>query len=193
MTRTFPGALVGLATRAGAVLAFLQAYALPWEWNRGPAGRWWEPLRRTVSRGLGVVDERAGPRPITRGEYAGWLDLSLPAAERLLRSRGFVRNPFSRLKVRDGRPEAGSWVRRDGPFARRQLHVMLFRSGDGVDVYAHEEPSNANPAVGADHYDGSSQRVAAGVRAARATLPLDVGDAPTDPPAGSWDSAHDAE
>lgn len=175
---------------AGATVGLLQTYGLPVRYNRGPEGRWWEPVRRAASRTLGRVDERAGPRPVTAGEYAGAFDGALAECERLLYARGFVRNPFSRLKLRAGRPEVGSWVRRDGPLARRQLHVMLFAGhGDGVDVYAHEELSSVNPLVGAGHFDGTDQRVAVGVERTRTLLPLDAADATADPPAGAWDPA----
>lgn len=171
----------------GATVGLLQTYALPVRWNRGPEGRWWEPLRRAVSRLLGaLLDERAGPRPITSGEFAGTLHASRRDAERLLFRWGFVRSPFARLKTRDGTPEIGSWAYRDSPLARRQLHVMLFDGEDGIDVYAHEEPSSVNPLVGADHFDGRGQQVAAGVELARERLPLDASDATTEPPAGAW-------
>ena len=62
---------------------------------------------------------------------------------------------------------------------------MLF-AGDGVDVYAHEEASSVNPALGPDHFDGDSMDVAAGVERARDLLPLATAGAPEDPPAGHW-------
>ena len=171
----------------GATLGLLQAYGLPFDWNRGPAGRWWEPIRRWAGRLAGRVDGRAGPRPITEGEFAGSLSMSLGAAERLLRRRGLVRNPFARPKTRSGTFDAGSWVYRASPLARRQHHVMLFRREDGgVDVYAHEEPSSVHPLGGAAHFRGQSQRVATGVDWARETLPVDTSDATVDPVDGPW-------
>lgn len=176
-----------LGVRLGAAIGLLQTYALPVGWNRGPESRWWEPLRRTVSRLLGTLfDERAGPRPITSGEFAGTIHASRRDAEQLLWQWGFVRSPFARLKTRDGEPEIGSWAYRDSPLARRQLHVMLFDGEDGIDVYAHEEPSSVNPFVGAEHFEGQGQRVAAGVERARERLPLDTSDATTEPPTGAW-------
>jgi hypothetical protein len=181
------GTLSRVVTSVGAGLGCLQTYGLPFAWNQGPQARWWEPLRRGVSRALGrFYDERAGPREITAGEYAGQLALSLEEAERLLWEQGFVRSPLSRLKTRDGDPEFGSWVYRDAPLARRQLHVMLFEGGGGIDVYAHEEPSSVNPFVGAAHFDGEGQRVALGVELARERLPIDASDATADPPEGHW-------
>ena len=171
----------------GAGLGCLQTYGLPFAWNQGPQARWWEPLRRGISRGLGrLYDERAGPREITAGEYAGRLSMSLEEAERLLWTWGFVRSPLSRLKTRDGDPEVGSWVYRDAPLARRQLHLMLFDGREGIEVYAHEEPSSVNPFVGAAHFDGAGQRVALGVELARERLPLDTSDATVEPPEGHW-------
>lgn len=180
-------ALVDVVLTLGATLGLVQAYALPVRWNRGPEGRWWEPIRLAASRALGVAfDERSGPRPITEGEYAGRLPCSLAAAERRLWAEGFVRNPFARLKHRDGEPERGSWAYRESPLADRQLHLMLFPADGGVDVYAHEELSCVNPRLGAAHVDGVGQSVARGVERARARLPLETGAAPTSPPDGPW-------
>lgn len=189
MARRATGLPMELLSRLGAGLGFVQTYGVPIRWNRGPEGRWWEPLRRSVSRLLGAtLDERAGPRPIAEGEYAGTLRMSLEEAEQLLWQWGFLRSPFARLKVRDGDPELGSWVYRDRPLARRQLHVMLFEGEEGIDVYAHEEPSSVHPFVGAEHFDGATQNVARGVELARERLPLDTSEATVDPPDGSWDS-----
>ncbi|MFB6087551.1 MAG: hypothetical protein ABEJ85_03430 [Haloarculaceae archaeon] len=200
-------ALVGALTGLGALAGLLVTYALPIRRNVGPEGRWWEALRRRFSRRLGaVLDERAGPRPIAPGEYAGRLDRSLADAETLLWAEGFVRNPLSRLKTRDGDAELGSWAYRESPLARRQVHVMLFpveggdtnggddRSDtDAVAVYAHEEASSVNPFVGAAHFDGAGQDVAAGVARARERLPLDASDATADPPHGPWDACRTAD
>lgn len=192
MPRRAGSRLIALATGLGALLGFLQAHALPVRWNRGPESRWWESLRRSVSIVLGrVFDARAGPRPITAGEYAGTLPLSLAETERLLWRAGFVRNPFSRLKRRDGEPELGSWVARDSPLARRQVHVMLFPAPGGVDVYAHEEYSSVHPLVGSSHFDGATQNVAIGVERARERLPLEIERETVDPPAGPWNSPSD--
>ena len=172
----------------GSLIGLLQAYGLPVRWNRGPAGRWWEPIRRLLSTLLGrLLDRRAGPRPITIGEYAGSLDCSVDEAERLLWQWGFIRNPFARVKTLDGVAETGSWAYRDSPLARRQLHLMLFARQDGrTDVYAHEELSSVNPRHGATHFTGTGQCLATGVRLARERLPLDTTGAPIDPPDGPW-------
>lgn len=169
----------------GATLGFCQAYAVPFSLNRGPAGRWWEPVRQHGSVLLGnSFDEQAGPRPITVGEYAGRLDRSVSETEAMLWEAGFLRNPFARLKTRDGVPEAGSWVYRERPLAHRQLHLMLFAADGGTDIYAHEEPSSVHPGLATAHVDGDGQSLAAGVQRARDWLPLDT--AQTDPPAGPW-------
>lgn len=174
--------------RVGAALGFIQAYGVPVALNRGPAGRWWEPLRRRASVLLGeLFDGQAGPRPVTVGEYAGRIDSPVRDTEQLLWRCGFQRNPFARLKTREGQPEAGSWVYRERPLADRQLHLMLFPGSDGgTDVYAHEEPSSVNPALAISHVDGDSQSLAAGVERARQLLPVEATDAPGDPPAGPW-------
>jgi len=177
-----------LLARVGAAVGFVVSYAPPFRWTMGPRSRWWEPLRRNASRLTGVlVDDRAGPREIASGEYAGTLPLSPSAAERLLWNVGFRRNPLARLKTRDGRPERSSWVYRESPLADRQLHLMLFPGPDGtVDIYAHEEPSSVNPLVGTDHFDGARQSVACGVERARERLPLDQRRETPDPPDGPW-------
>ena len=181
--------VVTVLARFGAAVGFCQTYALPVRWNRGPESRWWERLRRRASTLLGaVIDRRAGPRPIADGEYAGRFDGSLAEAERLLYDEGFVRNPLSRLKTRGGQAERGSWAYRESPLARRQLHVMLFPDGAGVDVYAHEEPSSVNPVASGAHLNGTTQHVANGVERARDRLPLETTGAPVDPPEGPWDS-----
>ena len=179
-------------TAAGAAVGLLQTYGLPFAWNVGPAGRWWEPVRRATSRALGaVIDSRAGPRPITEGEYAGTYPGDRDEFERLLWAEGFVRNPFSRLKIRDGDPEVGSWVARESPIADRQLHLMLFPGDDGVDVYAHEELSSVNPLVGPAHFDGADQRVALGVELARSRFPLVTARPWVEPPEGAWNEGRD--
>jgi len=61
--------------------------------------------------------------------------------------RGFHRNPVAAVKTRESVPEIGSWVWRERPTARRQLHVMVFENTnrDGaVDIYAHEEYAYIN-------------------------------------------------
>ena len=177
---------VETTTRVGAGLGWAATYLPPTRWVLGPRSRHWEPLRRTASRFLGRwFDERAGAREITYSEYAGRFEGPLTDLESLLWVRGFRRNPLSRLKTRDGRPEDGSWALRNNPFAERQLHLMLFVD-DGVEVYAHEEASSVNPMLGPDHFDGNSMDVAAGVERARDLLPLVTSNAPEDPPPGHW-------
>jgi hypothetical protein len=195
MTHRARRAAFRTVTTAGACLGFLQTYLLPFAWNVGPGGRFWEALRRVASRALGrVFDERAGPRPVSAGEFAGRVDASLDRLEAGLWAAGYVRNPFSRLKVRDGGIEAGSWAYRESPLARRQLHLMCFRRDDGgVDVYAHEEASSVNPVVGWAHFDADQQDVAAGVERARSTLPLDRCEATVEPVAGAWTDQPDVD
>lgn len=176
--------------RLGAALGLVQSYGLPFRWNRGPSATWWEPLRRVASRRLGAAfDTRLGPRPIADGEYAGSLHEPVDSVESRLWGAGFVRNPFARLKTRDGIPERSSWVYRDRPLARRQLHVMLFPGADGAtDVYAHAEPSSVNPLVAPAHLDGEGQNVRDGVEWIRTLLPLDASSATVDAPDGPWNA-----
>lgn len=177
-----------LALGCGATLGFVLSYAVPTRYNRGPEARWWERLRRISSRLFGLVDEDGGPRPITEGEYAGRLDCDLDTAERQLYREGYIRNPMSRLKTRDSKPEDGSWVYRESPLAPSQLHLMLFENGDGTtDVYAHQELSSVNPLCGPAHFRGDGQSVRVGVDRAREWFSLDTSRVTTTPPEGSWD------
>lgn len=156
----------------GAMLGFLQTYAVPLTWNRGPGGSWWEPLRRGCSRLLGVgFDERAGPRSINEDEYVGELDCPPEVVEGLLWRRGFQRNPFARLKTRNGTSEIGSWVYRPSPLAKYQIHCMLFESDSGgTDIYAHGEVSNVHPYYAPAHFNGTEQDGSAGIEFTRAVL-----------------------
>jgi hypothetical protein len=178
----------------GAGLGLVTTYAVPTRFNIGPEGRWWESVREGLSHLGGAIDKRMGPRSIVEAEYAGTLDMPPALADELLWERGFVRNPFSRLKTLDGLAECGSWVYRESPLASRQLHVMLFPSDDvRTHVYAHEEASSVNPLVGVDHVDGDGQNVAEGVEWARSVLPLEIRKDTEDPPAGPWSDAIDGE
>lgn len=171
----------------GALVGWIQTYAVPLRRNRGPEGRWWERIRRLVADVAESLDTRAGPRPITEGEYAGCLPRSLESTEEFLYRSGFVRNPTARLKVRDGRPEDGSWVYRESPLATRQLHLMLWARPDGsTDIYAHEELSSVHPLCGVAHFTGLGQSVGAGVRRTREWFPVDTSEAPDEPPEGAW-------
>jgi len=173
----------------GATTGLLQRL-VPSRYNLGPEGRWWEVLRRAVSGVAARMDERAGPRAVVRAEYAGRLNRAAAATEQWLWDAGFVRNPFARLKVRDGEPELGSWVYRESPLAQRQLHLMLFECEDGsIDIYAHAELSSIHPVHGPAHFRGDGQSVGVGVRRARRLLPLDVSDALADPPDVPWSVA----
>lgn len=179
-----------LVLGGGALLGLCQTYGVPIRLNRGPEGRWWERVRRVVAGTAARIDTRAGPRPITRGEYAGVFRDSLAETEAILYSEGFFRNPTARLKTRDGDPEDGSWVYRETPLAPRQLHLMLFERSDGhTDVYAHEELSSVNPLCAMSHFTGAGQCVGAGVRRARELFDLDTAGAPAEPPEGAWNDA----
>lgn len=178
------------AVRLGAGVGMAATYAVPLRSNIGPEGRWWESVRRVLSRLGNAVDDRLGPRPITAAEYAGTLPMPPAPADELLWNHGFVRNPFARLKTLDGRPECGSWVYRESSLSVRQLHVMLFPSEDvRTHVYAHEEASSVNPHVVVDHVDGNGQNVADGIEWARNLLPIEIRKDAPEPPDGPWTDA----
>lgn len=177
-----------LVTCLGATVGWLLTYLPPFRWTMGPHGRFWEWLRRHIAVPLGRwFDDRAGPREITYGEYVGRYEGSVSDLEALLWQRGFRRNPLARPKTRNGVPEAGSWAKRNSPWAARQVHVMLFSlPQEGVDIYAHEEVSSVNPRLAAAHFTGHSMQVATGVERMRKLLPLDTTHAPVAMPEGHW-------
>jgi hypothetical protein len=129
-----------------------------------------------------ALDERAG--------YVGTVRGPRPDVERRLAARGFRRNPTAYLNYRERTVreyERASWALRERVDAPRQLHVLLFDAPDGIDIYAHWEPSVL---AGADHYGRPDYP--AGVAMARQAVaeaglalerrPLD-GQRPPDPPA----------
>lgn len=76
-------------------------------------------------------------------EYVGTVRRSMREVEALLREGGLRWDPLSwyHQPPVGSRPD-GSWAYRNGPFADRQLHVVLCaRSREAVDVYAHDEPN----------------------------------------------------
>lgn len=166
--------LVNLIVIIGSSLGFILNHAPSVSWLNGPDGRWLETIRQWMSRGLGIIfHKRAGPRSVTGEEYAGTLNLSLDEVEDYLWEGGFKRNLLSRLKTRNGEIEVGSWVYRESPLSKRQLHLMLFPGPNGcVDVYAHDEFSSVNPLVSRDHFPGTDQQAREGVKQVRDRFPL---------------------
>ena len=76
-------------------------------------------------------------------EYVGAVKRTLDSVRSLLAELAFESEPIAALKVHDdGRLSAGSWVRRESRLSTWQLHVTLFRSGEGtIEVFAHREHS----------------------------------------------------
>jgi len=166
------------AVRVGAFLAYIVLYKICPRSVLGPGADYWDKVRyksiRFVNLFIGWAIHTS--RPIRESEFAGTLPMGPEEAERVLWEIGFERNPVAAVKTRNGTPEIGSWVCRDTPKARRQLHVMLFKnpSNDNmVDVYAHEEFSSLNPDVAVRHYRGVDQREDRGVRKVQQILPLE--------------------
>lgn len=128
--------------------------------HRGPRATYWNAIRcrylprldRLARRfGLGYAAYELHPR-----ELAGTVDEPVETVESTLAGHGFERMPLAAWKtLGDGRGEAGSWALREGPLAERQLHVMLFASGDGTtELYAHEEYNAFHPRYANNHYYG---------------------------------------
>lgn len=157
MAVTTPVKRVVMGSFVGVAFVVLQTYLRT---DLGPEDDWWETVRREGVPAVHDVLEEVGmyaTYPIEEDEYAGTLPVHPEEAEHLLSDEGFRRNPVAALKVRgDGEKEVGSWVYRESPLARRQLHVMLFERSTGqetlTDVYAHEEYSSLHPAVAYEHY-----------------------------------------
>ncbi|PGF15333.1 hypothetical protein CP556_03775 [Natrinema sp. CBA1119] len=103
-------------------------------------------VRRRLLPALHRVKEPLGGYAICRQhpeEYVGIVKRGLDAVRSILEELTFEPEPIASLKVHDdGRRSAGSWVRRESTLAPWQLHVTLFRTGEGtVEVFAHREYS----------------------------------------------------
>ena len=80
---------------------------------------------------------------LRHAEYVGTVDRPMADLEAELRAGGLSWDPLSWYHQPPvGSTPDGSWAYRAGPFADRQLHVVLCaRSRGSVDVYAHDEPN----------------------------------------------------
>ena len=153
--------------------------------HRGPAATFWNRGRAALLPGLHRLAQRLGAGyaayELQPREYVGRIDAPVEDVDELLAAYGFERMPLSAWKtLPDGRTEAGSWARREGLLADRQLHVMLFRTEDGAtDVYAHDEYNAFHPRHAAKHYHGVDYCPQTGQQ----QLQELIGDYLTDPPA----------
>ncbi len=126
--------------------------------HRSLDATYWHRIRRRWLPGLDRLARRLGlgyaAYELDSEEFAGRIDQPVEAVEALLATEGFERMPLSAWKtLDDGRGEAGSWALREQPLADRQLHVMLFRTGDGAtELYAHEEYNPFHPGHASKHY-----------------------------------------
>ncbi|SEW03171.1 hypothetical protein [Natrinema salifodinae] len=103
-------------------------------------------VRRRILPALHRIKEPLGGYAICRQhpkEYVGTVKRDLGAVRDALADLAFEPEPIASLKVHDdGRLSAGSWVRRPSALATWQLHVTLFRRGEGtVELFAHREYS----------------------------------------------------
>lgn len=172
--------------RVAAVVGFLALHVGYTRTNLGPDDDFWERRRREYVPVLDRLLENVGgyaSYSLDEGEYAGTLDVPPEEAEEVLWKAGFFRNPLAALKSRaGGQVEVGSWVHREPPLARRQVHVMLFErdDGDATDLYAHEEYSSVNPLCARKHYRGVEYDPEAGREFVRRELPVEQRDPPSD-------------
>ncbi|MEA1932583.1 MAG: hypothetical protein U9O06_13700 [Euryarchaeota archaeon] len=159
--------------------------------HRGPAATFWNRGRAAVLPGLDRLATRLGvgyaAYELKPREYAGRIDAPVEDVDRLLAAHGFERMPLSAWKtLPDGRSEAGSWARRDGVLADRQLHVMLFRTEDGAtDVYAHDEFNAFHPRYAAEHYHGIDYRPQTGCQQLQELIGEYLHHPQTEPPGGA--------
>lgn len=141
--------------------------------HRGPAATFWNRGRKALLPTLDRLARRLrmgyAAYELQDREYAGRIDAPIEDVDKLLAAHGFERMPLSAWKtLPDGRSEAGSWARRDDPFAERQLHVMLFRTDDEeTDCYVHEEFNAFHPRYATKHYHGVDYSPRAGRRQLR--------------------------
>ncbi|QCS43569.1 hypothetical protein [Natrinema versiforme] len=130
-------------------------------------------IRRRVLPALHRIKEPLGGYAICRqhpAEYVGTVKRELDAVRSTLETLAFESEPIASLKVHDdGRLSAGSWVRRESPLARWQLHVTLFQTGEGaVEVFAHREYSWLRHPY--KHYTQAGWDIAGGVERMRSLL-----------------------
>jgi len=149
--------MVVVAAHAVSLLA-LTLHALLDSNHLGLEAAYWHRVRRRWLPGLHRLAQRLdvgyAAYELDEREFAGRIDQPVEAVETLLADHDFERMPLSAWKtLADGRSEAGSWALREEPLADRQLHVMLFRTGDGAtELYAHEEYNPLHPVHASKHY-----------------------------------------
>ncbi|MDS0473829.1 hypothetical protein [Natrinema sp. 1APR25-10V2] len=129
-------------------------------------------VRRRLLPALHRVKEPLGGYAICRqhpAEYVGTVRRDLETVRSTLEEMDFEPEPIASLKVHDdGRLSAGSWVRRESTLARWQLHVALFRTSGGIEVFAHREYSWLRHPY--KHYTQEGWDLAGGVERMRSLL-----------------------
>jgi hypothetical protein len=180
-----------IAAPVVATFGLILLYGVLQPTHRGPTATFWNRGRAAVLPGLHRLATRLGAGyaayELQPREYAGRIDAPVEDVDRLLAAHGFERMPLSAWKtLPDGRSEAGSWARRDGLLADRQLHVMLFRTGDGTtDVYAHDEFNAFHPRYAAEHYHGVDYCPQTGCQQLQELIGEYLHQPPTQPPGGA--------
>ncbi|WP_254766912.1 hypothetical protein [Salinilacihabitans rarus] len=103
-------------------------------------------------------------------EYVGTVHRELREFHSELEAMEFDPEPVASLKVHeDGHFSAGSWVRRNSPLAKWQLHVTLFREQrHEIEVFAHREYSWLRHPY--KHYTGEGWDTTGGVERMRSLL-----------------------
>ena len=182
-----------------ATLGMVLLYGVLQPTHRGPAATFWNRGRAALLPGLHRLAQRLGAGyaayELDPQEYAGRIDAPVEDVDKLLAAHGFERMPLSAWKtLPDGRTEAGSWARRDDLFADRQLHVMLFRTGDGAtDVYAHDEYNALHPGHATKHYHAVDYRPQTGCQQLQELIGDYLSEPTTEPPSSAEQRDRDTE
>ena len=107
---------------------------------------WIEVVRKTAHDTLDPYLKRLETsREVCLEQYVGRIQIDEESFEEVLEQLGFIRNPLAYYKYTpEDRPSTGSWVllSGDGPIkirSGRQLHITIYESEDGIDVFAHNE------------------------------------------------------
>jgi hypothetical protein len=182
-----------------AAVGMILLYGVLQPTHRGPSATFWNRGRAALLPGLDRLARRLGvgyaAYELQPREYAGRIDAPVEDVDKLLAAYGFERMPLSAWKtLPDGRSEAGSWARREGPLADRQLHVMLFRADEGAtDVYAHDEYNAFHPRHAANHYHGVDYCPETGCRQLRELIGEYLIEPSARPPTMDDGTDHDRE
>lgn len=157
------------------LLAVGAVFALPWllligalqyllgpkaDWVESMRHRWWLRIHEALSAYGGYAK-----REMHQNEYVTTAITDTDTLEKALYRANFHRNPLAAQKYflepnGEMNLSSGSWVYRPSLLATYQLHLTLFETKSGVEIYSHCEYSNVTHPI--KHYRGAHQENAAG-------------------------------